>query len=90
MCAIYHIFIYSVMQVGVEELALDYYASAQGGGWRGMHCEGGVWATLFGLLLCVFQQQLGSGKCSFVGGTLYPMALHLHCCVIPALGILLQ
>ena len=43
-------------QVGVEELALQFYASEEGGGWRGMHSEGGIWATLFGLLLwpCLF------------------------------------
>lgn len=29
----------------------QYYASEEGGGWRGMHSEGGVWATLFGLLM---------------------------------------
>uniref|UniRef100_A0A383VBR8 Fanconi-associated nuclease n=1 Tax=Tetradesmus obliquus TaxID=3088 RepID=A0A383VBR8_TETOB len=38
-------------QVTVEALALQHYASAEGGGWQGLHCEGGVWATLFGLLL---------------------------------------
>lgn len=39
-------------QCGVEELALQYYATAEGGGWpRGVHTEGGVWATLFGLIL---------------------------------------
>ena len=30
---------------------LQYYASEAGGGWQGVHSEGGVWATLFGLLL---------------------------------------
>ncbi|GAB4815648.1 hypothetical protein N2152v2_002694 [Parachlorella kessleri] len=38
-------------QCTVEELALQYYASEAGGGWQGVHSEGGVWATLFGLLL---------------------------------------
>ncbi|WIA16211.1 hypothetical protein OEZ85_012924 [Tetradesmus obliquus] len=38
-------------QVTVEALALQHYTSAEGGGWQGLHCEGGVWATLFGLLL---------------------------------------
>jgi hypothetical protein len=38
-------------QVTVEALALEYYASEAGGRWRGLHCEGGVWATLFGLLM---------------------------------------
>jgi Fanconi-associated nuclease 1 len=37
--------------VSVEELALQHYASDAGGGWCGLHSEGGVWATLFGLLL---------------------------------------
>jgi Fanconi-associated nuclease 1 len=35
----------------VEELALQHYASAAGGGWLGVHTEGGVWRSLFGLLL---------------------------------------
>eukprot|EP00878_Enallax_costatus_P015138 GHUV01015850.1.p1 GENE.GHUV01015850.1~~GHUV01015850.1.p1 ORF type:complete len:977 (+),score=369.04 GHUV01015850.1:95-3025(+) len=38
-------------QVTVEELALQHYASEAGGAWQGLHSEGGVWATLFGLLL---------------------------------------
>ena len=38
------------MQVSVEELALQHFRSEEGGGWRGWHCEGGVWTTLFGLL----------------------------------------
>jgi hypothetical protein len=38
-------------QVTVEELALQHYASPAGGGWQGMHTEGGVWRTLFGLLM---------------------------------------
>ena len=38
-------------QCGVEELALQYYASEEGGGWEGMHSEGGVWMMLFGLLM---------------------------------------
>lgn len=37
--------------MNVEELALEHYASAEGGGWVGVHSEGGVWATLFGLLM---------------------------------------
>ncbi|KAG2484067.1 hypothetical protein HYH03_017087 [Edaphochlamys debaryana] len=37
--------------VSVEELALLHYASPAGGGWRGVHSEGGVWGTLWGLLL---------------------------------------
>ncbi len=35
----------------MEELALQYYASEEGGRWQGMHSEGGVWMTLFGLLM---------------------------------------
>jgi hypothetical protein len=35
----------------VEELALQHYATPEGGGWQGLHSEGGVWATLFGLLM---------------------------------------
>eukprot|EP00775_Hariotina_reticulata_P006708 gene6708-6929_t len=38
-------------QVSVEELALQHYATPEGGGWQGLHSEGGVWATLFGLLM---------------------------------------
>ena len=38
-------------QCTVEELALEYYAGEEGGGWRGTHSEGGVWATLFSLLM---------------------------------------
>jgi hypothetical protein len=40
----------------VEDLALEYYASAEGGSWYGTHTEGGVWTTLAGLLLwdCLF------------------------------------
>lgn len=34
----------------VEEYALQHYATPEHGGWTGLHCEGGVWATLFGLL----------------------------------------
>ena len=34
-----------------KELALQYYASKDGGEWQGMHSEGGVWMTLFGLLM---------------------------------------
>jgi Fanconi-associated nuclease 1 len=37
--------------VTVEQLALQHYASQEAGGWQGLHCEGGVWATLFTLLL---------------------------------------
>lgn len=37
--------------VSVEQLALEFYASDGGGGWKGVHCEGGVWTTLFVLLL---------------------------------------
>ena len=37
--------------VTVEQLALQHYASQEAGAWQGLHCEGGVWATLFTLLL---------------------------------------
>jgi fanconi-associated nuclease 1 len=30
---------------------LEHYALPQNGAWHGIHCESGVWATLFGLLL---------------------------------------
>ena len=35
---------------GVEQLALQYYAD-EGGGWQGTHSEGGIWITIFGLLM---------------------------------------
>ncbi len=38
-------------QVSVESLALEFYGSEEAGRWQGMHTEGGVWATLFGLLM---------------------------------------
>ncbi|KAK8572824.1 hypothetical protein V6N13_048390 [Hibiscus sabdariffa] len=37
-------------QCGVEELALQYYAT-DGGGWHGVHTESGIWMTIFGLLM---------------------------------------
>ncbi|KAF3323748.1 fanconi-associated nuclease 1 [Carex littledalei] len=36
---------------GVEELALQYFAEEEGGGWRGVHSESGIWMTIFGLLM---------------------------------------
>ncbi len=54
LCTFY--FSFCVYSVTVEELALLHYASAAGGGWHGVHCEGGAWATLWGLLMwdCLF------------------------------------
>ncbi|KAL0039350.1 hypothetical protein WJX79_004346 [Trebouxia sp. C0005] len=40
-------------ECSVEELALQYYAAEAGGNWTGTHAEGGIWATLFGLLIGV-------------------------------------
>ncbi|KAL2459840.1 Fanconi-associated nuclease 1-like protein [Forsythia ovata] len=37
-------------QCGVEQLALQYYAG-EGGGWRGVHTESGIWLTIFGILM---------------------------------------
>ncbi|KAF3457092.1 hypothetical protein FNV43_RR01749 [Rhamnella rubrinervis] len=37
-------------QCGVEQLALQYYAG-EGGGWKGVHTESGIWLTIFGLLM---------------------------------------
>lgn len=37
-------------QCGVEQLALQYYAS-EGGCWQGVHTESGIWRTLFGILM---------------------------------------
>jgi Fanconi-associated nuclease 1 len=31
-------------------LDLQYYAD-EGGGWQGTHLEGGIWMTIFGLLM---------------------------------------
>ena len=42
---------YTCSQVSVEDLALEYYSSDAGGRYQGVHSEGGVWATLFGLLM---------------------------------------
>lgn len=42
---------YDGEQCSVEELALQYYASEEGGKFIGVHAEGGIFATLFGLLL---------------------------------------
>jgi Fanconi-associated nuclease 1 len=50
-------------QVTVEGLALQHYASEEGGGWQGLHCEGGVWAMLFGLLLWDVLFMSESGGC---------------------------
>ncbi|EFJ44381.1 hypothetical protein VOLCADRAFT_95362 [Volvox carteri f. nagariensis] len=36
--------------VTVEQLALLHYCSPAGGGWRGVHSEGGVWVTMWALL----------------------------------------
>lgn len=36
---------------GVEELALQYFAQEEGGRWRGVHSESGIWMTIFGLLM---------------------------------------
>ncbi|KAK9068699.1 hypothetical protein SSX86_012814 [Deinandra increscens subsp. villosa] len=38
-------------QCGVEQLALQYYAGEDGGGWQGVHSESGIWLTVFGLLM---------------------------------------
>ncbi|KAD3337087.1 hypothetical protein E3N88_32607 [Mikania micrantha] len=38
-------------QCGVEQLALQYYAGEDGGGWHGVHSESGIWLTVFGLLM---------------------------------------
>lgn len=38
-------------QRGVEQLALQYYATEGGGGWQGVHTESGIWLTIFGLLM---------------------------------------
>jgi hypothetical protein len=55
-------------QVTVEQLALQHYASEEGGGWQGLHCEGGVWAALFGLLLwdVLFMSEWGCCGVAFV------------------------
>ena len=35
----------------VEQLALQYYASSNGGEYEGIHSEGGIWSTMFGLCM---------------------------------------
>ncbi|EFJ07612.1 hypothetical protein SELMODRAFT_429676 [Selaginella moellendorffii] len=42
---------YDGQQCSVEDLALQYYAGEDGGGWKGVHSESGIWLTLFGLLM---------------------------------------
>lgn len=42
---------YDGQQCSVEELALQYYGSLEAGEFRGVHAEGGIWSTLFGLLM---------------------------------------
>ncbi|EFJ04807.1 hypothetical protein SELMODRAFT_432061 [Selaginella moellendorffii] len=42
---------YDGQQCRVEDLALQYYAGEDGGGWKGVHSESGIWLTLFGLLM---------------------------------------
>lgn len=37
--------------VTVEDLALEHFALPENGSWSGVHCESGVWSTLFGILL---------------------------------------
>jgi VRR-NUC domain/Fanconi-associated nuclease 1, TPR domain/FAN1, HTH domain len=42
--------------IGVEELALQWYAEEENGAWNGIHCEGRVFYVLFGMLMwrCIF------------------------------------
>lgn len=42
---------YDGQQCSVEQLALQYYSGEQGGCWQGVHSEGGIWMTYFGLLM---------------------------------------
>ncbi|KAH9312958.1 hypothetical protein KI387_027993 [Taxus chinensis] len=42
---------YDEQQCSVEQLALQYYAAEEGGSWQGVHSEGGIWMTYFGLLM---------------------------------------
>lgn len=37
--------------VTVEDLVLEHFALPEHGSWAGVHSEGGVWSTLFGILL---------------------------------------
>ena len=61
--------------MGVEDLALHHYASAPGGGWRGVHSEGGVWGCLWALLMWdvlftdvpeVFRWEVAGGGVTFM------------------------
>ena len=65
----------------VEELALQHYASEEGGGWVGVHDEGAVLRTLFGLSLWpaifadmpgVFQTQFQSAPLDLCTDAFYP------------------
>lgn len=42
---------YDGQQCNVEQLALQYYSGEEGGCWQGVHSEGGIWMTYFGLLM---------------------------------------
>jgi Fanconi-associated nuclease 1 len=42
---------YDGQQCSVEQLALQYYSGEEGGCWQGVHSEGGIWMTYFGLLM---------------------------------------
>lgn len=52
---------YDGSQVCVEDLVLQHFAREQEGRWSGIHSEGGVWATLFGLC---FWDVMFSGECA--------------------------
>lgn len=67
--------------VSVEQLALEHYSSQEGGSWKGVHSEGGVWSTLFGLLFWdlifsstipeVFRSRFQSAPLDFGSDTFY-------------------
>lgn len=55
---------YDGRQVSVEDLVLQHFAREEEGSWNGIHSEGGVWATLFGLCFwdVIFSGELHGGR----------------------------
>jgi hypothetical protein len=49
LCSSHRYYGYDGQQVNVEELVRQHFARTSEGGWHGIHSEGGIWATLFGL-----------------------------------------
>lgn len=73
-------------QCGVEQLALQYYAG-EGGGWRGVHAESGIWMTIFGLLMwdIIFADIPDVFRTSFQ--VILLAIISLICCTWPRFGL---